>query len=90
MKQSNMYYLISFVVICFSSLVVAYKPVVLLHGILTGSESMELIKSRIEEVSSEKPDNVEMVRRKSTKKNFFRNIPVLLFITLIHLGDGQV
>ena len=32
-------------------LVISYKPVILLHGILTGSESMELIKSRIQEVS---------------------------------------
>lgn len=28
----------------------AYKPVILLHGILTGSESMDIIKNRIEEV----------------------------------------
>lgn len=27
-----------------------YKPVVLIHGIMTGSGSMELIKNRIEEV----------------------------------------
>nr|CAI5845340.1 unnamed protein product [Callosobruchus analis] len=36
--------------ILFNSFVVlAYKPVILLHGIMTGFESMELIKSRIEE-----------------------------------------
>lgn len=28
----------------------AFKPVVLIHGIMTGSESMELIRNRIEEV----------------------------------------
>lgn len=32
-------------------LVVSYKPVILLHGVMTGFDSMELIKSRIEEVS---------------------------------------
>lgn len=28
----------------------SYKPVILLHGILTGSHTMEIIKNRIEEV----------------------------------------
>nr|CAH7738590.1 unnamed protein product [Callosobruchus chinensis] len=32
-----------------SLIVLGYKPVILLHGIMTGFESMELIKSRIEE-----------------------------------------
>ncbi|KAG5897237.1 hypothetical protein JTB14_013141 [Gonioctena quinquepunctata] len=38
-----------YVIILYSCYVLAYKPVVLLHGVMTGSESMELIKSRIEE-----------------------------------------
>ncbi|CAH1183475.1 unnamed protein product [Phaedon cochleariae] len=39
--------LLLLIYLCYSSF--GYKPVILLHGILTGSESMELIKSRIEE-----------------------------------------
>uniref|UniRef100_V5GM39 palmitoyl-CoA hydrolase n=1 Tax=Anoplophora glabripennis TaxID=217634 RepID=V5GM39_ANOGL len=48
MKQINMC-LLFFAVLSFSSFIVAYKPVILLHGIMTGYESMELIKSQIEE-----------------------------------------
>ncbi|KAJ8972234.1 hypothetical protein NQ314_000276 [Rhamnusium bicolor] len=38
-----------FIIINYLLVVLSYKPVILLHGILTGFESMELIKSRIEE-----------------------------------------
>lgn len=42
------------VILLFTHLISAhcYKPVILLHGILTGYESMELIKARILEVTS--------------------------------------
>lgn len=39
-------------VIQFLYFTLAYKPVILLHGIMTGYETMELIKSRIQEVST--------------------------------------
>ncbi|CAH1109160.1 unnamed protein product [Psylliodes chrysocephalus] len=44
-----MKYLVILFVCIFNTLAYNYKPVILLHGILTGPESMELIKSRIEE-----------------------------------------
>lgn len=31
--------------------IVCYKPVVLIHGVMTGSASMDIIKLRIQEVS---------------------------------------
>ncbi|XP_074031023.1 palmitoyl-protein Thioesterase 2 isoform X2 [Leptinotarsa decemlineata] len=48
MTKISVVYFFLLIVICFSC-TVAYKPVVLLHGIMTGAESMELIKTRIEE-----------------------------------------
>lgn len=39
-----------YVIAWFISIVSAYRPVVLIHGILTGNESMEIIQKRIEEV----------------------------------------
>ncbi|KAF2896367.1 hypothetical protein ILUMI_09806 [Ignelater luminosus] len=42
--------LVPLFIIISSSLVYSYRPVVLLHGIMTGSDSMELIKDRIEEM----------------------------------------
>lgn len=40
------------IILCtFISFITAYKPVILLHGILTGWETMEVIKSRIQEVT---------------------------------------
>jgi hypothetical protein len=39
------------VIFTYLFIVYAYKPVFLMHGIMTGSLSMDLIKTRIEEVS---------------------------------------
>jgi hypothetical protein len=39
------------VIFSYLFIVYAYKPVFLMHGIMTGSLSMDLIKTRIEEVS---------------------------------------
>lgn len=44
-------YKAALVVLYIANLAYCYKPVILLHGILTGFESMEIIKARIEEVS---------------------------------------
>ncbi|KAF7272674.1 hypothetical protein GWI33_014576 [Rhynchophorus ferrugineus] len=43
-----MYKILVFISACVS-FALTYKPVVLLHGILTGSQTMEIIKNRIEE-----------------------------------------
>ncbi|KAJ8920980.1 hypothetical protein NQ315_015775 [Exocentrus adspersus] len=48
MKKFNLCRLL-FTILTFLQFVIAYKPVILLHGILTGFESMELIKNRIEQ-----------------------------------------
>lgn len=49
-------YYSSFIVILFLSLlnngVECYHAVVVIHGVLTGSDSMELISNRIQEVST--------------------------------------
>lgn len=45
--------LLFFLLSVFEATVDSYHAVVLIHGILTGSDSMELISNRIEEVSSQ-------------------------------------
>lgn len=39
------------VLFIFANSCLSYKPVVLIHGIMTGSGSMEMISRRIQEVS---------------------------------------
>lgn len=47
-----MYYSLAIIISIYFSFVHSYKPVVLLHGIMTGAEIMELIKNRIQEVGN--------------------------------------
>lgn len=44
--------LLIFVLIFVTTLVESYKAVVLLHGIMTGADSMKIIEGRIKEVGS--------------------------------------
>lgn len=49
-KMYQQIYLL-FLLIFYANFSYAYKPVVLLHGIMTGNESMVLIEDRVKEVS---------------------------------------
>lgn len=71
----------------------AYKPVVLIHGIMTGSGSMEVISRRIQEVSTTYfsyiiPQNKTLILNANCI--YYRNILVPKYIMLIGLKVGQV
>lgn len=64
--KPNVGVFIFFSIICLS---LAYKPVVLIHGIMTGSGSMEMISRRIQEVHKPKYINIYLLNSYNRKSS---------------------